>query len=193
MNHSIQHIHQTLMNAPIDGVHLQYSTLGEELSQGPSLLIFLRHFGCMFCRETVKDIRAIVEREAAYPLVLFFYQGTVAQGEAFFKRYYPSARAVADPTKYFYTHFGLERGSIGQMFGPEVWACGVQSLMKGNFIGLPVGDPWTMPGAFLVQDESIIWQHTYRHVGDHPAFDALALYMQNHTRASQNPKVGSPT
>ena len=57
-----------------------------------------------------------------------------------------------------------------EMFGPEVWACGVRAARKGHFIGAPVGDPWIMPGLFLVQEEHILWQHDYRHAGDHPDF-----------------------
>jgi hypothetical protein len=31
-----------------------------------------------------------------------------------------------------------------------------------------------MPGAFLVQGDRVLWQHEYRHAGDHPDFRELA-------------------
>ncbi len=32
------------------------------------------------------------------------------------------------------------------------------------------GSPWTMPGAFLVERDRILWQHIARHAGDHPDY-----------------------
>lgn len=65
------------------------------------------------------------------------------------------------------------------MFGSEVWACGARATLKGHTIGKPVGDPWMMPGLFLVTDTGrILWQHDYSHAGDHPNFaDIPALQM----------------
>lgn len=60
-----------------------------------------------------------------------------------------------------------------EMFGPEVWACGVRATLKGSFIGRPVGDPWTMPGLFLVQGDKILWRRDFRHAGDHPDWSAI--------------------
>jgi hypothetical protein len=36
--------------------------------------------------------------------------------------------------------------------------------------GKAAGDPWTMPGLFLLKGEAILWRHTFRHAGDHPDF-----------------------
>jgi hypothetical protein len=30
-----------------------------------------------------------------------------------------------------------------------------------------------MPGVFLVEDGRVVWQHDYRHAGDHPDFAAI--------------------
>lgn len=105
-----------------------------------------------------------------YPELLFFYQGSIEDGEAFFRRLWPEARAVSDLPLKFYDAFGVERGGLREMFGPEVWACGVRAARKGSFIGAPVGDPWIMPGLFLVRDEQVLWRHAFRHAGDHPDF-----------------------
>ncbi len=92
------------------------------------------------------------------------------QGAAFFGRSWPEARVVSDATKQFYTSFGLSRGTVAQLFGPGALARGLQATFKGHGIGRPVGDPLLMPGAFLVQQDQILWQHTYRHMGDEPNF-----------------------
>jgi hypothetical protein len=56
------------------------------------------------------------------------------------------------------------------MFGPGVWLAGARAALKGNTVGKPVGDPWTMPGLFLLKGDAILWRHTFRHAGDHPDF-----------------------
>ena len=89
-------------------------------------------------------------------------------GAAFFRRLWPEARAIADLPRYFYDAFRIERGGMKEMFGPDVWACGVRATLKGSFIGRPVGDPWIMPGLFLVRNDQILWQRDFRHAGDHP-------------------------
>jgi hypothetical protein len=36
--------------------------------------------------------------------------------------------------------------------------------------GPPDGDVWRMPGIFLVENQRIVWEHAFRHAGDHPDF-----------------------
>jgi hypothetical protein len=53
-------ISEQLLNHPIEGVNLSGRTLKEELGDVPKLLVFLRHFGCIFCRELIADMRSVV-------------------------------------------------------------------------------------------------------------------------------------
>lgn len=122
----------------------------------------------------IRDLRAIAERHPDYPPILFFYQGTPEEGESFFRRLWPEARAVSDTARQYYNAFGIRRGGIREMFGPDVLACGVRATLKGNTIGAPTGDPWVMPGLFLVRGAQVLWQHDFRHAGDHPDFLRIA-------------------
>jgi hypothetical protein len=126
----------------------------------------------------VAELRASAEADPAYPPLLFFYQGSVADGEAFFASPWPAARAVADPDRHFYHGLGLLRGGMKEMFGPATWACGLRAVAKGHFIGRPKGDPWMMPGLFLVDgSRRLLWRHDFAHAGDHPDFRALPARM----------------
>lgn len=73
----------------------------------------------------------------------------------------------------FYDAFDIQRGGMKEMFGADVWACGVRAVTKGHFIGKAKGDPWIMPGLFLVNGAQILWQHDFKHAGDHPDFAAI--------------------
>ncbi len=116
------------------------------------------------------SLRHVASTTPSYPPILFFHHGTAEQGAAFFERSWPEARAVSDATKQFYTSFGLSRGTVSQLIGPSALIRGVQAVLKGHGIGRPVGDTLLMPGAFVVHKDRVLWQHEYRHVGDHPDF-----------------------
>jgi hypothetical protein len=126
----------------------------------------------------VADLRRTVQQQPDYPPLLFFYQGTVEDGQAFFDRLWPEARAVSDKAVFFYKRFQIERGGLREVLNPEVLACGVRAAGKGNTGGMPIGDPWIMPGLFLVRGERILWQHDFKHIGDHPDWAKLPLSVE---------------
>lgn len=163
------------LSAAVAGVNLQPGTLRDQLGDQPTLLVFLRHFGCPLCREMVGDLRNVASADAAYPPVLFVYQGTAEDGADFFGKLWPEARAVADPSRLLYRAFGVARGGLGELYGPGAAACYLRAATKGNLPGRTIGDPSMMPGLFLVEGDAIVWRHTFRNAGDHPDFASLPL------------------
>lgn len=121
----------------------------------------------------VSDLRTLSQSDPTYPALLFFYMGTVEEGREFFANALPEARAVSDPSKVFYAAFGLERGNLVSVLGPGALACSLRAAAKGHIVGKPVGDPWQMPGLFLVQGPDVLWEHDFAHIGDHPDFTIL--------------------
>jgi hypothetical protein len=165
---------EALLDRPAVGLNLVGTSLRAELveARGPSLLVFLRHFGCIFCKEMLRDVREASRGIAGYPRVIVFCQAEIDEATAFFAKHWPDAHVICDPTKTFYDGTGLTHGTFAQLFGPSVWACGVRAVTKGNRPGLRViGDPWTMPGTLAVDEAgTVVWQHTFQHAGDHPDY-----------------------
>ncbi len=174
VQHGAMEVASEIWITPIKGIRLAGGTLREEAAGRAVLIIFLRHFGCLFCREMVKDLRALSASNPTFPRVLFFFQGSIEQGNTFFDRYWPEVSAVQDSSLEFYRAFDLRRGTLIELLGPQTWASGIRALFKGNFAGQSVGDPFVMPGIFLVKDENIFWSHAFKHAGDHPDFRAIA-------------------
>ncbi len=170
-------IPQKILSEPISGVNISGNTLRQEIGESETLLVFLRHFGCLFCREMVRDVRAEHYKPGGFLPTLFFYQGSVEDGVRFFDYYWPDARAIADPEMKFYHAFGIDRAGFGQLVGPEVVACGIRATLKGNMAGKPIGDVKTMPGMFIVKGSSVLWQHNFRHAGDHPDLTQIPRMM----------------
>ena len=121
----------------------------------------------------VGELRKVVQTDPTYPPVLLVHQGTAEEGTAFFSTFWPEARAVSDEAKTFFTAFGIERAGFMQVFGPGAAACSLRAAAKGYLPGKAVGDPWLLPGLFLVQGEHVLWQHDFAHIGDHPDFARL--------------------
>lgn len=154
----------------LTGRNLPADTLHELLAR-PRLLVFLRHSGCVFCRQTIAELRNVASE---LPPVVFFHQGTVEQGDALFGELWPEATAVADPSRELYRAFDLGRGSFSQMLSFKVLKRGLEAARQGYSVGTPVGDIWTMPGMFLADRRGILWSWSYQHAGDHPPFGSLA-------------------
>ena len=142
----------------------------------PVLVVFLRHFGCTFCREAAKDVadgRGAIEEKAA---LVFVHMGSGAQGDAFFERYGLSdVRHVSDPKGELYEAFGLGRGSLGQLFGLPVWVRGFKAgVVDGHWVGKLVGDGFRMPGVFRIEDGKVTAEFRHRHAGERPDYGELA-------------------
>jgi hypothetical protein len=151
-------------------------SLRDQLADQATLLIFLRHFGCIFCRETVGDLRALSEKDPSFPSVLFFSQGSPTEARVFLNRYWSSGRSISDPELGFYEAFGVHQGSFLQTIGPGVLLSTRRAAAKGYENGPRDGDIWRMPGAFLVRGGDILWRHEFRHAADYPDFDQVPRF-----------------
>jgi hypothetical protein len=166
------HIPDDVLDAPVAGMSLVPGTLRDQLGDATTLLVFLRHFGCVFCRETVAALRRASEAPD-FPPVLFFFQGRATEGRAFLRRDWPTVRAVADPSLRFYEAFGVERMGWTDMLRPGLWAAERRARASGFEQGERSGDIWRLPGVFLVREARILWAHEFRHAGDLPDFAAV--------------------
>lgn len=166
-------IPEAVLARPVTGMNLMPGSLGDQLGADPVLLVFLRQFGCIFCRQTIAELREAAASAPDYPPVLFFFQGTPTEGRAFLRRYWREARAVADAEEWFYRAFGVERATLLQALGPAVWRAEWRARRQGHAGGPPSGDIWRMPGVFLVRGGGILWRYVPRHAGDHPDFAGI--------------------
>src|SRR3984885_15917073 len=79
-------------------------TLLELVEESPVLLIFLRHFGCSFCRQTLDDvsrIRTQIEGQGVRPV--FVHLGSPERAKPYFDYYQLSdIERVSDPEASLY-------------------------------------------------------------------------------------------
>ena len=162
------------LDAQVSGVNLVLGSFADQLGDEPVLLVFLRFFGCIFCRETVADLRALAEEQPGFPKVLFVSEAAKIEIQAFLRRYWPTAATISDPQAHFYDAFGVGKSFV-KAFSPSAFASVGRPRAKGHSRGPADGNIFRMPGVFLVQGEEILWSHDFRHAGERPDFEHLPL------------------
>jgi hypothetical protein len=153
-------------------------TLLELANQSPVLLIFLRHFGCSFCREAldrVSQVRSKLEARGVRPV--FVHLGTPERAKPYFDFYNLSdVERVSNPDASLYQHpaFALGRTNpFGQIFQPAVLKAWVMGAIRSYGIGLIREDAEQMPGVFFLRNGKIANFFRYRTIADRPDYLAL--------------------
>jgi hypothetical protein len=155
--------------------------------KNPVLIVFLRNFGCMFCREAMEDIskikNQIIDRGVEIVMV---HMSDFELGEKFLKKFkLDDLRHISDPEAEFYQAFGLMRGNFNQLFGFQNWIRGFDvTLLKGHGIALPVGDGFQMPGIFLLNGTRIENSYIHQKISDRPDYFELCEFQKQEIKGA---------
>ena len=152
------------------------TSLAEESTKQPILLVFLRHFGCTFCREALSDIVKLRPQiEAGGTKVVLVHMSDDAIANRYFQRYgLDGITHVGDPDKKFYEAFGLYRGNFTQLFGLSSWIRGFSAgVVNGHGVGPQLGDGFQMPGVFVIHNSDIKEQFIHKLSSDRPDYYEL--------------------
>ena len=133
----------------------------------PVLVVFLRHAGCMFCRETLSDVaRLRPSLETAGVRIVLVYHGKMHSMSTLLTRYgLGNLDQIHDNDLTLYRAFGLRRGSLRQVMGLRVWPRAFAALRRHG-VGIPQGDPLQMPGVFVLHHCEVLNSLRSRTVAD---------------------------
>jgi len=151
--------------------------LGGLSEQGPVLLVFLRHFGCVFCKEALKDIaKKRPQWEQRGVNIVLVHMSDEDTATDFFNRFgLHGITSISDPDCLLYARFGLTKGSMGQLFGLKNWIRGFEVTGTGR--ALPsikqIGDGFQMPGIFLIANSEVRQSFIHKSAADRPDYDGL--------------------
>lgn len=150
----------------------------EEIShQAPTMLVFLRHFGCTFCRESLEDLKSVRNKiEIQGTRIIVVHMVSIKAATKELEKYgLEDLQQISDPECILYKKFGLKRGSIGQLFGLKVWIRGIYAgIVQGHSVGKEHGDGFQMPGVFLLFKGHILKQHIHKSAADRPNYITLS-------------------
>ena len=138
---------------------LQGRTMTELSWRQPTLFIFLRHFGCTFCRETL-DILA-KQREQIEKLglsIAIVHMGDEDEGTNVLERY--DLRCVEvfnDPSCEIYRACGIGRATYRDIFNLKNMGKAFSTALLRNYgIGKIAGDVFRLSGAAVIHQGKII-------------------------------------
>ncbi len=136
-------------------------------------LVFLRHFGCSFCREALNDISGLRKRIADMGFQLIFvHMSDEPTAEEYFQRFGLSgSEHVSDPLCRYYQGFGLVKGTFNQLLGFHNFIRGIDAgVFQGHGVGKFLGDGFQMPGLFLIQNGDIVQSFIHKYAGERPDY-----------------------
>lgn len=143
----------------------------------PVLAVFLRHPGCTFCRESISDIacsRQAIEAKGAR-IVLVYHGDSAAIRSLLVRHGLADVDRIYDADLSLYRAFGLKRGTTRQLVGPKVWFRGaVAGFLNGHGVGRIGGDPFQMPGVFLIHKCLVVRSFRHRTAADRPDYVGLS-------------------
>ncbi len=141
------------------------------------LLVFLRHFECVFCRESMVDLSRRRDEIKEKDIQLIFVHMTTHEiASGYFDRYglngYPH---VSDIDCRYYLAFGLVKGRFNQLFGLRTAIRGFEvAATKGIFPNISqVGDGLQMPGIFIIKYGVIEERFIHKYAADKPDYTRL--------------------
>jgi len=143
---------------------------------GPLLVVFLRHSGCPFCRQTLSDLAQLKDRFATTGVrLVIVHQDTPERGAAWIAQYdLGNCEQISDPTAELYRQFDLIKTRWWNVAGPRVWWAGFKAtLLEGHGIRRIVGDVKQLTGAFLIHRGQIVKSFRQAYSSDRPDYNAM--------------------
>lgn len=149
-----------------DGKAITVGTLWEKQ---PLLLLFVRHFACLFCREEVKDLKPhFDEIRQAGTAIAIIGNGSTHFANAFRTELALDVPIYTDETRAAYAAASLTR-SVGSMLHPGAGVALFRAWFKGSAPSLAVqGDAQQQGGTFVIRPPGeIVFHYRNRWSGDH--------------------------
>ncbi len=150
--------------------------LGDLWTERPVVLVWLRHFGCLFCKEQTAEFRARRDdfrRRGAD--VVFIGNGAARYAKGFREEFCAGCVVLTDPGLTSYELIGA-RGGILTTLGPQAWGAGIRAFRRGARQDRTQGHPFQQGGVLVVAPGGrVTYSYISRAAGDHPIVeDVLA-------------------
>lgn len=171
------------MNAPVtlestrlfdaDGAEVRVAELH---AQGPVVLIFVRYFGCLFCKQQVAEVvRRRSEFQAAGVDPIVIGQGTVEQAREFSQKYADGMRVLTDPDHEAFCAAGMKRG-VSTLMSFGVLQRAARAVAQGFMQTSLLGDSFQQGGVVVLdRDGRVLYRFLSEEAGLHaPLDDVLA-------------------
>jgi hypothetical protein len=148
--------------------------LADQWHDQPAVIVWLRHFGCVFCREQVAEVRARrADIEALGAGIAFVGNGTPRAAAWFQKRFAADSTVLTDPDLLSYKAIGARSGLLTTL-GPQAWGAGIRAFRSGSRQSTTKGHPYQQGGLVIMAPRNkVLYQHISSAAGDHAPISAV--------------------
>jgi hypothetical protein len=151
----------------------QSRLLGSLWRNQPAVLVWLRHFACLFCKEQASEMRSHKsEIEDLGGRLAFVGSGTTAQAQNFRDHFVPGCAVFTDPSSYTYRTIGAKDSMSSTVAGFALH--GARALRHGYL------QTWMHPRAFqqggvlvACPENRTAFAYISRVAGDHPPLSSV--------------------
>jgi peroxiredoxin len=153
--------------------------LGQLWAQRTAVLVFVRHFGCLFCRQQVADLSAHREqiRSLGAELVVIGH-GTVDEVRAFRDEHHLTFPLFTDPGRQSYRALEMRHGRRTLM-SPRVVVHTITAMWQGFRQTFVAGDPLQQGGVVVIAPGGVErYRYISREAGDHPPVSRILAALQ---------------
>lgn len=151
----------------------QSRLLGSLWRNQPAVLVWLRHFACLFCKEQAAEARHDRRRlEDIGGRLAFIGSGTTAQAAAFREHHVPDCAVFTDPSSYTYRAIGARESLLSTLAGAVV--NGPRAIRRGHLQSAVQRRPFQQGGVLVAMpDASVAYSYVSRVAGDHPPMERV--------------------
>lgn len=145
--------------------------LGSLWAERPLLLVLMRHFGCIFCKEHIARMREILPEVRAMGFeVAVIGNGTPFMAQAFVEDYAFEVPVFTNPERDVYLALGAKRPSWFFILNPRFYINSLRVLKQGYRQGKTQGDKAQLGGVFIVlPNGDMPYAHRSEIAGDIPS------------------------
>jgi peroxiredoxin len=154
--------------------------LGDLWRERSVVLVFVRHFGCIFCRQQVAELKDIVGQiEARGAELVVVGNGRVEDARRFAREQGIGFRLLTDPTGEAYRRAGMRHG-LATVVGAGVLGRGLVAWARGFRQAEVLGDPLQQGGVLVIAAGGReVFRYVSRRAGDHPSTAQLIAVLNS--------------
>lgn len=158
--------------------------LGQLWAERPAVLVFVRHFGCIFCRQQIAEMAQVCDRIRSLGAEVFVIgHGTLEETRAFRDEQAPPFPVLTDPTRQAYCAVGMRRGPR-TVLTPGVLVRSLAAWRRGFRQSRVAGDPLQQGGVLVVAPGGKeYFRFISREAGQHPPAEQVVAAIQAAVRS----------
>ena len=148
------------------------SPLGDLVKRTPTLVVFLRHFGCTFCRQTMAEVgECRPQIESSGTAIAFVHPESADAARPWLDKFGLSGvLQVSDPSLKHYLAFGLGNMRMSALLSPSVVVRGAASALSYGFGYQPPGLLRQLGGVFVVHHDQLLASFRHQSSADRPDY-----------------------